>query len=526
MKNVYLSFILFSFCINCFSQNFQWARQEGSWYTDNCRNGTTDNAGNTYVIISTYEDININGILYTWCAQPTDILVKYSPTGNVLWARTICARGTIGMTTDNTGNCIVGGDAIEGDTFQNGAGGYDTMHTANRGQAFMVKYSPDGNLIWHINYHPTGATEYFTDIVADANDNLYALVSADTFYISRFIITKFSSSGNLIWEKPASPVSYDIGCQIAIDGSSNLYIQGSTSAPLSLAGHTINANDSIQTFLIKMDSSGNVSWIKEYYGFVHGTEMGITASGNIILSGNSYYYPTTFGSYTVAAEGWFIAQFDTSGNITWLKTTTAQNTNLAIDNDLIYFSGHFLDTAYFPQDSITLFANNKRTFFIMQLDAAANVKWTYQNSATNNAALYLANIDTDPSGDISMSGLFSGVANYGNLSLQCYDTGAFREDVFVVKMSKPVINGIHENAGGINAVILPNSSSGVITINNIDQKKAVNICVYDLLGNCLWSEKIQGDPSPKIDMSNQSKGIYFMEVVTDGARAVKKIIIQ
>jgi hypothetical protein len=30
----------------------------------------------------------------------------------------------------------------------------------------------------------------------------------------------------------------------------------------------------------------------------------------------------------------------------------------------------------------------------------------------------------------------------------------------------------------------------------------------------------------KIDLSSQSKGIYFMEVVSDGQRAVKRIVLQ
>lgn len=72
--------------------------------------------------------------------------------------------------------------------------------------------------------------------------------------------------------------------------------------------------------------------------------------------------------------------------------------------------------------------------------------------------------------------------------------------------------------------VFPNPSSGIITINLT--AAATEICVYDLLGNCLWSGKIQGDPNPKIDLSDQPKGIYFMEIVSENERSVAKMVLR
>ncbi|MGZ4033504.1 MAG: RCC1 domain-containing protein, partial [Bacteroidia bacterium] len=74
--------------------------------------------------------------------------------------------------------------------------------------------------------------------------------------------------------------------------------------------------------------------------------------------------------------------------------------------------------------------------------------------------------------------------------------------------------------------VSPNPSTGNFTVNLKNTTVATQICVYDVFGNCLWNKSCRNETSPKIDISSQPKGIYFMEIVSDNKRSVNKIVLQ
>lgn len=74
--------------------------------------------------------------------------------------------------------------------------------------------------------------------------------------------------------------------------------------------------------------------------------------------------------------------------------------------------------------------------------------------------------------------------------------------------------------------IFPNPSSGIFTINVKNTIVETKICVYDLLGNCVFNKVSNKSNKQEIDLTNQLKGIYFMEIISEEQRTVKKIIVQ
>lgn len=85
--------------------------------------------------------------------------------------------------------------------------------------------------------------------------------------------------------------------------------------------------------------------------------------------------------------------------------------------------------------------------------------------------------------------------------------------------------GIEENTEMRDMNIYPNPTSGIFTVD-LRNCLYAKICVYDVLGSCLLKKDCQNEESPKIDLSSQPGGIYFMEVVSDSERAVKKIVLE
>src|ERR1043165_43710 len=310
-----LLLLLLCICSFCYSQGFSWAKQESSWYIDNCNYGTVDNTGNAFVLLTNYEDITIGGMLYTWCASPGNILIKYSPSGAVLWARKICVHACIGITTDADGNCIVSGRAYTGNYFQDGPGAYDTLTIGTTGVvAFLARYSPSGDLLWLSFYDPTSVSESAGTIAADPQGNICALIGADSTYSSRFIIAKFNSSGSLTWTITSALIEYAEVYRVATDALSNIYVQGGTNKSFSLDGVLINAGNTVETFLMKIDSSGNIMWLKEYIGgWVRGLDMNITPSGNIVLSGEITSGTLSLGTELLYEDNCFVTKLDVNG---------------------------------------------------------------------------------------------------------------------------------------------------------------------------------------------------------------------
>lgn len=74
--------------------------------------------------------------------------------------------------------------------------------------------------------------------------------------------------------------------------------------------------------------------------------------------------------------------------------------------------------------------------------------------------------------------------------------------------------------------IYPNPSSGIFTVNLKSKPSNTKICVYDILGNCILGKVSIKNSTPEINLSNNAKGIYFIEITSEGEREVRKIVLQ
>ncbi len=87
------------------------------------------------------------------------------------------------------------------------------------------------------------------------------------------------------------------------------------------------------------------------------------------------------------------------------------------------------------------------------------------------------------------------------------------------------VTGINELASS-DLKIYPNPTTGIFIIENKggDIQK---IKIYNLLGEQILVDKISKDSKQIIDLSNQTKGVYFVEIVgTNNNSVIKKLIVQ
>lgn len=208
-------------------------------------------------------------------------VLKLNGVGDVVWQK------TFGSSSDGWANTIIpasnGGYVIAGQTPYSGSGS----------QAWVMKISEDGNVLWTKSYPGLGGDGAAS--IAPAGDGGYLLWGNSNGFAS---IVKLFPSGDVQWSKTYGSSGWINSVSPTSDGG---YIVGSFYLP---AGAS-----SDNAWILKLDSSGSVSWQKDY------GEVGYSANAVV---------PSTDGGYLVAGKslsyghGTFLLKLDSAGNKIWL----------------------------------------------------------------------------------------------------------------------------------------------------------------------------------------------------------------
>jgi hypothetical protein len=74
-------------------------------------------------------------------------------------------------------------------------------------------------------------------------------------------------------------------------------------------------------------------------------------------------------------------------------------------------------------------------------------------------------------------------------------------------------------------IVYPNPTNGIFTVR-IPYGRENRIQVYDLKGNCVKDQYCRNKTDQHVDLSNQPKGIYNMEIISDGKKTMKKVVLE
>ena len=301
--------------------------------------------------------------------------------------------------------------------------------------AFVVKLDANGQFLWAKNFGGSGAAVTGNGITVDSSGNVYTTgafsysIDFDPSSSTDFILTainqfgnaatdmfisKLDSNGNFVWAKRIGSQFFETGVAITSDNNNNICISGKFAGTVNFntSGGTseLTGVSSSSGFILKINSSGNFTWVKSISGagIEVVTAISVDILGNVFATGN-------FGSatdldtgapvYNIAGNGIFVLKLDNSGNFIFAKGFVG-NSNLncrAIKveaNGNIFTTGSFQQTADFDPSSSTynLIANGATTgqdVFLSKLDNLGNFVWAkrlYSASADISNSLALDNL--------------------------------------------------------------------------------------------------------------------------------------
>jgi hypothetical protein len=187
---------------------------------------------------------------------PGILLLKFDTAGNLVWQKTFagsCRLAPYGIAVSQTGNIFL--TALSWEQIDN---------SQNRsGSPFLIKLDSEGNVLW-------ARTIDWNCICAPAG---VAVDGSENVVMNGDLIAKFDSAGSLIWEEnlfiglpTKAGATYLSGTAVAFDNSGNIYTTGNGE-------------------LVKLASSGNVVWAKQWGNNSYGAGLEVDSSNNILLSG-------------------------------------------------------------------------------------------------------------------------------------------------------------------------------------------------------------------------------------------------
>lgn len=213
---------------------------------------------------------------------------------NKEWSNSTGLPGTIDWTAtavDQQGNMFVVGNT------QVGPGNTDVL---------VSKYSRDGELLWQQGHHGSAeADDYGVAVTTDGAGNCFVAAAVSNIGTSFDVaIMKYNPDGAMVWHTEWNGGSnlHDVPSSIAMDGTGNIYV----------AGTTYSTESNPDYLLVKLNAQGTVQWSAsyDYAGF---PDIGTGISFDPLMD------PVVTGGSASAATAWDYA------TIRYNKVTGLQN---------------------------------------------------------------------------------------------------------------------------------------------------------------------------------------------------------
>jgi len=358
------------------------------------------------------------------------VTLKYNIEGDQQWVQRYNGPGNLidkvrSIAIDNSGNIYVTGISYGSGT------NYDYA---------TIKYSSAGFQQWVARYNgPANFRDEAQSVAVDGSGNVYVTGSSSGSGSSDYVSIKYNSEGVEQWVArfSASENSDDGAYAIALDVLGNVYVTGSS-------------HDSGTTYdyvTIKYNSSGIEQWISRYNGTGNGDDYSssivIDNSGNIYITGYSIGIGTDFDYASIKYNSAGIQQWVNRYNGSGSEDDYAKS--IVVDaSENVYVTG--------------------RSFGIGSLEDYATIKynsigdqqWVSRYNGPGNSYDYPNEIVVDDANNIYITGLSFGSGTSFDCATIKYNSDGIQK--WVARY-----NGLGNESDGAKSIVLTSSENIIVT---------------------------------------------------------------
>lgn len=442
---------------------------------------------------------------------------KYDNTGQLQFSKTFTGHATIyNAVADSQGNILVAAGYVNIMTV-----GDLALNTVDQGvQALLLKFDPDGNLLWH--QHMTIEESFdcrFQAIALDASDNIYVGI----YDFMNSYIKKLSPDGDLISTITQSDARSVMS--LSVDNAGNIYAAGSCADPgATFAGVSANPPFNYNTFLVKYSPSGVFQWIK-YVDDITCPEPHVVA-----VSPNEVYFSSyLFGDYlfdNIQSEGpytmfsdVFITKLNADGAYQWVREVPgagflhpASRRSLFADADAnLYFAGSTRGNISWNGQFSTSANGNSNDAIILKFNPDGDL--VMAKTAGGEGHDRIDAIALNQTGDIFIAGMSRGSASFDGFAYTATDQ--YESWSYLAKLTQSALSTDESQSQAIS--LYPNPSSDYIRIANATQTFSGSI--VNMLGQNVKDFALDNDHP--IDVRTLSKGTYLVKL--NNSKTVKFI---
>lgn len=260
---------------------------------------------------------------------------------------------------------------------------------------------------------------FLNTVAISGPSNVLSLTSAGAEDI---FVVKTSPSGTLLWAKSFGGTDTDAAYDVAVNAADRVVVTGTFRGSVSFGAFVLNSPTTTSDFTARLDPNGNVEWAgvtgAATSGGVFPGECTTDAAGNVFIIG-SFTGTANFGTFPMNAPGLnaFIARFQTNGACDWAvqsggANSAARGVALATDG-----TGDLLVTGQFSGTAQfgtnNLVSAGTNDIWLARLTSAGAWKWA--KAAGRTGEDYGRGVTTTSDG-YAISGSFSTNASFFGLT--------------------------------------------------------------------------------------------------------------
>lgn len=482
-----------------------WTKRIGGVGVENVFSITLDSAGNAYITGTSNGTCDFDPGTTVSNLSPIGVvdvfILKLDTNGDFVWAKRMGGSSfTSGtdLVVDANQNVYVTG-FFGGTADFNPSAATNSLTAAGYYDVFVLKLDNLGNYVWA---NRLGGIEYdyASSIGLDSNNNVYttgkfanggdfdpgaATYTLETNLsingpISNTFISKLDNAGNFVWAKSFKGTGFysNLPYSAALDNQNNIYITGEFANAVdfdtSAAVQNTISIGSRDTYVVKLNETGDLQWIKQFGGIGAMSEtkaICLDASNNVYTTGRINTGTTDFDPGAGVANvtcvydyDVFISKLNSSGEFVWVR---------ALAGDELKLEESF--------------------------DISVDV-----NNDVYTVGIFNGTLDFDPN---------AGIVNLTSLG---------NTDGFIQKLSQNPL-AITENSKS-NVVLFPNPANDQINLNFDSPMDNATVQISSISGQILWEKKDFAGTDFNMDITKLTTGLYIVHIFNNTITFTTKFI--